>query len=82
MACGKAVVLRDIPVFEEFFTDGEDCLKCESRAEFRAALDRLAENPDTQRTTRRGRARDRRRPQSRTGGPGAFVGLYREVTTA
>ncbi|WP_418771321.1 glycosyltransferase family 4 protein [Halorientalis halophila] len=46
MACGKAVVLRDIPVFEEFYTDGEDCLKCETRAEFREALDRLAANPD------------------------------------
>jgi len=45
MACGKPVVLRDIPVFEEFFTDGEDCLKCETEAEFRAALDRLAEEP-------------------------------------
>jgi 1,2-diacylglycerol-3-alpha-glucose alpha-1,2-glucosyltransferase len=46
MACRKAVVLRDIPVFEEFYTHGEDCLKCETRAEFRDALDRLAANPD------------------------------------
>jgi len=46
MACGKPVVLRDIPVFEEFYTDGHDCLKCETRAEFRAALDRLADDPD------------------------------------
>ena len=46
MACGKAVVLRDIPVFEEFFTDGEDCLKCETEAEFVDALRRLDENPD------------------------------------
>jgi len=46
MACGKAVVLRDIPVFEEFFTHGEDCLKCETREEFVDALDRLAANPD------------------------------------
>jgi glycosyltransferase involved in cell wall biosynthesis len=45
MACGKPVVLRDIPVFEEFFTDGEDCLKCASFAEFLAALDRLADDP-------------------------------------
>ncbi|MFB6092782.1 MAG: glycosyltransferase family 4 protein [Haloquadratum sp.] len=42
MACGKAVVLRDIPVFEEFYTDGHDCLKCETDAEFREAVDRLA----------------------------------------
>ncbi len=46
MACGKAVVLRDIPVFREFYTDGEDCLLCSDFAEFREALERLAENPD------------------------------------
>jgi glycosyltransferase involved in cell wall biosynthesis len=46
MACGKPVVLRDIPVFEEFYTDGEDCLKCETFAEFRSALRRLAESPE------------------------------------
>jgi len=45
MACGKPVVLRDIPVFEEFYTDGHDCLKCSTRAEFRDALDRLAADP-------------------------------------
>jgi glycosyltransferase involved in cell wall biosynthesis len=45
MACGKAVVLRDIPVFEEFFTHGEDCLKCETEAEFRRALDLLDRDP-------------------------------------
>jgi glycosyltransferase involved in cell wall biosynthesis len=45
MACGKPVVLRDIPVFEEFYTHGHDCLKCSTRAEFREALDRLADDP-------------------------------------
>jgi glycosyltransferase involved in cell wall biosynthesis len=45
MACRKAVVLRDIPVFEEFYTHGEDCLKCETREEFRDALRRLAADP-------------------------------------
>jgi len=45
MACGKAVVLRDIPVFEEFYTDGHDCLKCETDREFREAVERLAEDP-------------------------------------
>ncbi len=54
MATGKPVVLRDIPVFEEFFTDGVDCLKCETREEFRAALDRLAADPNLRR--RLGRA--------------------------
>jgi glycosyltransferase involved in cell wall biosynthesis len=38
-------VLRDIPVFEEFYTDGEDCLMCESFEEFREAVDRLAADP-------------------------------------
>jgi 1,2-diacylglycerol-3-alpha-glucose alpha-1,2-glucosyltransferase len=46
MACGKPVVLRDIPVFEEFYTDGHDCLKCSTRAEFREALHSLAADPD------------------------------------
>ena len=49
MACGAAVVLRDIPVFEEFYTDGEDCLQCESVSEFEAALSRLAGDPDLRR---------------------------------
>lgn len=46
MACGAAVVLRDIPVFEEFYTDGVDCLKCETLTEFEGALARLASDPD------------------------------------
>ncbi|SFL11730.1 Glycosyltransferase involved in cell wall bisynthesis [Halogranum rubrum] len=46
MACGKAVVLRDIPVFREFYTDGEDCLMCSTHEEFREAVDRLAADPD------------------------------------
>lgn len=45
MACGKAVVLRRHPVFEEFYTHGEDCLLCETFAEFREALDRLVAEP-------------------------------------
>lgn len=49
MAAEKAVVIRDIPVFEEFFTDGEDCLKCETESEFRAALERLAGDRDLRR---------------------------------
>ena len=46
MACGKPVVLRDIPVFREYFTDGKDCLLCSDREEFVAALDRLNDDPD------------------------------------
>ena len=49
MACGKAVVLRDIPVFEEFYTDGHDCIKCETEAEFREAVERLAEDEQLRR---------------------------------
>ncbi|KAB1194605.1 glycosyltransferase [Haloferax sp. MBLA0076] len=45
MACGKAVVLRDIPVFEEFYTHGYDCLKCSTDEEFRRALDLLDRDP-------------------------------------
>ena len=45
MACGKAVVLSDIPVFREFFADGEDCLLCSSFDEYRDALTRLATEP-------------------------------------
>jgi 1,2-diacylglycerol-3-alpha-glucose alpha-1,2-glucosyltransferase len=46
MACGKACIISDIPVFEEFFTDGEDCLKCSTTAEYVEAIDRLADDPD------------------------------------
>lgn len=46
MACGKPVVLRDIPVFQEYYTDGEDCLLCKDFEGFRAALDRLAGDPE------------------------------------
>ncbi|GAA0198504.1 glycosyltransferase [Halobacterium noricense] len=46
MACGKAVVLRDIPVFREFYTHGEDCLLCETEAEFQRALELLDRNPE------------------------------------
>jgi glycosyltransferase involved in cell wall biosynthesis len=49
MACGKACVLRDIPVFEEFYTDGHDCLKRDSFEGFRAALERLHDDPDLRR---------------------------------
>ena len=46
MACGKAVVLRDLPVFREFYTDGEDCLLCSDLDEFREAVEQLAAEPD------------------------------------
>ncbi|UIO99142.1 glycosyltransferase family 4 protein [Halobaculum sp. CBA1158] len=46
MACGKPCVLRDIPVFREYFEHGHDCLLCDSREEFVGALNRLADDPD------------------------------------
>ncbi|WP_440766307.1 glycosyltransferase family 4 protein [Natronorubrum sp. DTA7] len=46
MACGKPVVLRDLPVFEECYTHGVDCLKCRTEGEFREALERLAADSD------------------------------------
>ena len=49
MACGAAVVLRDIPVFEELYTHGEDCLKCNTLSEFEGALNRLTADPDLRR---------------------------------
>jgi 1,2-diacylglycerol-3-alpha-glucose alpha-1,2-glucosyltransferase len=49
MACGAAVVLRRLPVFEEFYTHGEDCLLCETLPEFEAAIERLAATPELRR---------------------------------
>jgi glycosyltransferase involved in cell wall biosynthesis len=46
MACGKAVILRDLPVFREYYEDGHDCLLCADETEFREALDRLAGDPE------------------------------------
>lgn len=46
MACGRPVVLSDIPVFREFFADGEDCLRAASVPEYVDAVDRLADDPD------------------------------------
>lgn len=45
MACGKPCVLRDLPVFREYYTDGEDCLFASDRAEMREAIQRIAEDP-------------------------------------
>ncbi len=81
MACEKAVVISDIPVFEEFFTHGEDCLKCNSRAEFRVALDRLAGNPKLR--NRLGEnARETAAEHSLERVGEELSAVYREVTTA
>ncbi|WP_275039162.1 glycosyltransferase family 4 protein [Halococcus saccharolyticus] len=81
MACGKPVVISDIPVFEEFFTHGEDCLKCGSEAEFRAALDRLAD--DRALRERLGaNARETAAEHSLERVGEELSSIYREVTTA
>ena len=49
MACENAVVLSDIPVFREFYEDGHDCLLCSTQAEYRAAIERLASDPELRR---------------------------------
>ncbi|PSP70339.1 glycosyl transferase family 1 [Halobacteriales archaeon QH_9_66_26] len=80
MACGKPVVISDIPVFEEFFTHGEDCLKCSSEREFRAALDRLAD--DTALRERLGaNARETAAGHSLERVGAELSAIYREVTT-
>jgi 1,2-diacylglycerol-3-alpha-glucose alpha-1,2-glucosyltransferase len=78
MACGKAVVLARLPVFEEYYTDGEDCLMCESRSEFRDALDRLAADPDLrERLGENARATAREHGLDRVGD--RLVESYRDV---
>jgi glycosyltransferase involved in cell wall biosynthesis len=46
MATGTPPVLSDIPVFREYFTDGEDCLRGGDVEAYVDAVDRLAEDPD------------------------------------
>lgn len=81
MTCGKAVVLRDIPVFEEFFTHEHDCLKCETEDEFVAALDRLAENPDLRELLGEN-ARDTAKEHSLDRVGDRLADVYREVLDA
>ncbi|MFP4589977.1 MAG: glycosyltransferase family 4 protein [Halobacteriales archaeon] len=45
MACGRPVVLRDIPVVDEYTTDGDDCLRASDLDGFVTAIDRLADDP-------------------------------------
>ncbi len=56
MATETPVVLRDIPVFREYTTAGEDCLRAEDEAGFIDAIDRLVDDPAVaDRLGRRGR---------------------------
>jgi len=78
MACGKAVVLRDIPVFREFYTDGHDCLLCETDTEFREALARLAADPDLrERLGENARETAREHSLDRVGDE--LAGVYRDL---
>jgi glycosyltransferase involved in cell wall biosynthesis len=78
MACGKPVVLRDIPVFREYFTDGEDCLICETESEFLAALDRLDSEPALrEHLAENGRETAESHSLDRVGE--ALAGTYREL---
>ncbi len=79
MACGKPVVLRDLPVFREFFTDGEDCLLCSTREEFREALARLEDPAERERLGENARATAREHSLDRVGEE--LTQAYREVTT-
>ena len=77
MACGTPVVLRDIPVFREYYEDGHDCLLCGTRAEFREALSRLAGDPDL-----RARLGDNARETARAHGLDRVAGELREAYAA
>lgn len=46
MACGKGVVVSDLPVFREYLTDGEDCLMCGSYDEYVDALERMRDREE------------------------------------
>lgn len=49
MACGRPVVLRDLPVFREYYTHGEDCLLASDRDGFEAAIRALRTDSDRRR---------------------------------
>ncbi len=80
MACGKPVVLRDIPVFEEYYTHGEDCLMCGTIDEFRDALSELAANPELRERLGEN-ARETARDHSLDRVSEELLDAYQEVTT-
>ncbi len=75
MAAGTPVVLRDLPVFEEF-SNGVDCLKCESDREFLEAVERLVDDRDLRRRLGR-RARETARAHRLEVVGERLSGLYR-----
>jgi glycosyltransferase involved in cell wall biosynthesis len=80
MACGKPCILRDIPVFREFYEHEYDCLFCETRDEFAEALHRLVENPDLRERLGEN-ARDTAAEHSLDRVGERLVSAYEEVTT-
>ncbi len=44
--CGLPLVIRDIPVYDDLFTHGHDCLKGDSPSAFADHLSRLRDDPD------------------------------------
>jgi len=78
MACGKPVVLRRIPVFEDLYEHEVDCLLCGTEDEFVAALERLDENPDLrERLGRNARETARKHSLDRVGD--RLVSIYDEL---
>jgi len=65
MACGKAVVLSDIPVFREFYEDGHDCLILFLGGRVRRRAGQTRREPRSARAPRRERPRDGRRARPR-----------------
>ena len=44
-ACKRPVLLRDIPAYNEWFTDGFDCIKARDDSDFQAKLKELIDDP-------------------------------------
>ena len=80
MAAGKAVVLRDIPVFREYYEDGQDCLLCSTREEFEDALERLKANPQLRERLGEN-AKETAQQHSLDRVAEGLVDAYQEVTT-
>ncbi|RRJ30326.1 glycosyltransferase family 4 protein [Halocatena pleomorpha] len=80
MACGKPVVVRDIPVFEEYYTHGEDCLMCNTLDEFQDALTELASDPQLRERLGEN-AKETAREHSLDRVSEELLDAYQEVTT-
>ena len=45
-ACGKALVIRDIEIYREWFVHGENCLKGRNVDEFVDAIEEISRNEE------------------------------------